>query len=467
MKSDTLRLELRRSLAAVIILMIFIVGFSNKVYAQDKIQDAQIFGQDDSSNMRIIISTTGPAKFDSYWLDDPYRLVIEFKSKNVIGEIDDEIVVNNSVIKKITSSYFTKRHKALKKLTFELWQKLQYEIRQEDNAILLNIRAPLGQTLQSQSETRGVFGKEDEIFAKSKTNKAIIERLEVMNVALEEIQVAQPAAEVLSTEENIYTAAKSPENIVEEVKTKNRAITRQASQTAGAVKKGKSVMGIIFWFFGLALISGLGLLLWHKFKLFKDKRFNKLQLELQEKQRRLEQEEIIRKAIEEASLNKEKEINYLKDSLKTLRSELEKDGLVRRELSSEEKEKPWIFGKSNERRFFPRLALTKDFSQTVILRIETDKVPQGIKCFAKNISLEGLAFETTREFEQKEPVNLRLFFYGDRVPIIKIQAHIIWKKQDASVNHCGIYFDLIDEKEKLELKHYLEEKIIKPNLPEA
>jgi len=44
--------------------------------------------------------------------------------------------------------------------------------------------------------------------------------------------------------------------------------------------------------------------------------------------------------------------------------------------------------------------------------------------------MEGLCFETRKEFQEKEIINLRLFFFGDRVPILKIKAKVIWKKTD-------------------------------------
>ena len=119
----------------------------------------------------------------------------------------------------------------------------------------------------------------------------------------------------------------------------------------------------------------------------------------------------------------------------------------------------WIAGKSPERREFPRLDLSKDYNRTIILRIESADKSKSIKSFANNIGLEGLCFETRRDFEEKEAINLRLFFFGDKVPIIKIKAEIIWKKTVLPVNYYGVSFVSLKEDDKGNLSNYIESKI--------
>jgi len=53
---------------------------------------------------------------------------------------------------------------------------------------------------------------------------------------------------------------------------------------------------------------------------------------------------------------------------------------------------------------------------------------------------------------------LRLFFYGGQVSSMKIQTRIVWKRKTELMNEYGVSFDLLEEKESLELKRYIETK---------
>jgi len=119
----------------------------------------------------------------------------------------------------------------------------------------------------------------------------------------------------------------------------------------------------------------------------------------------------------------------------------------------------WIVGKSPDRREFPRLDLSKDYNRTIILRIESADKLKNIKSFANNIGLEGLCFETRHDFGEKEVISLRLFFFGDRVPTIKIRAKILWKKTVLPVNYYGVSFVSLKEEDKGNLSNYIESKI--------
>ena len=414
---------------------------------------------------RIVISTSGPAKFNSYWVDTPPRLTVEFQTRNIVSKLDNEVIVNQGVIKKITSRYFGDgQRKSLKSLTFELTQKVPYRIWQEVDTIILDIETP--------TEASGFPEDGKEIFVnETKDKEAMIKKLEVMDTALTKVVADHPALE--------------PSKVIAELPLKER----------------KNQMGLVFWFVGL--ISGLGILLfwllWRRYKLILDKNvaaqeMEKLKSQVAEKNKLLEQEEIILKAIEDASRTKEKEFEQLKTelqeekqvleqeqearkiaeegllqkekealevkgSLESLKEVLVEKGLAKKLTTAEKEGELWISGKSEERREFPRLDLSKDYNRTIILRIESPDKSKSIKSFANNIGSRGLCFETRRDFEEKETINLRLFFFGDKVPILKIKAEIIWKKTDSPVNHYGVSFVLLEDKNKTELSRYIESKI--------
>jgi len=410
---------------------------------------------------RIVISASGSAEFNSYWLDDPPRLVVKFQSRNILSGIDNEVIVNQGAIKKITSSYFKGgQDRALRLLTFELTQKAPYKIWQEGNIIILDIQALL--------EAPAFFGGGKEIFAIGEGRDVVIKRLEAMDMTLAQVAESQTPLDretYLTGQVLLETPkvdiAKEVETGIDEAEAEIALPALPKSKTLSVTEPlevRKSMMGLMFWFSRLILISALGFLVWHRYRPDINQKIRKLKSQLKEKSNLLKQEEVVLEAIEKASLKKEKEFEQLKCYVDSLRGELEKKGLVKKQLSPEEKEKPWIPGSSQERRTPLRLPLTKDWTRTVILRVKSQDIPQGVKSFASDIGTGGLCFGTEREFKEKEPINLRLIFYGDIVPMIKIQAHIAWKKVDSSINYYGVAFDSLEEKDELELNRYIELK---------
>ena len=497
-----MQMHSNRKFLSTMWIAIFVSGFFfiNQAKGQEQLEEFQRATQETFERTRIVISTTGSAKFKSYWLDNPNRLVIEFQSRNVVAKIDDEVIVNQGVIKKITSSYFTKgRIKSLKTLTFELSQEVPYRIWQTDNAIVLDIETPSEVVILTEE---GVPVEGREIFVKSETGDVILRRLQAMDMSLMEIAETKEddvrsegrqlplelPEEALETEEaieigkgigQVKTGVALPKTSLE---SKIPPVAALPVAEPSKIKKG--MMSILIWPV-LALISGFGFLIWRRSNT--KKKIKRLNLELQEKNKHLEQEEAIRKAVEQTSIQKEKEYQQLKSelqgkefSVKTLQEEslrkakvheelehsfeslknvLVKKGLVKELSSTKEKGKLWISGESPERRQASRLALTQDYNKTIILRIESQNIPEKIKSFANNISSDGLCFKIKKEFKEGELLNLRLFFYGDKVPILKAQAMIVWKKTVGQDNYYGVFFDLLDEKDKLELNCYIESKL--------
>ena len=493
-----MRLNFKESLILSLLMIVFLAGFIfiNQAKAQEQTEDTQIATQETSNGIRIIISTSGPAKFTSFWLDEPPRLVVEFQSRNILSKIDDEVIVDQGVIKRITSSYFGRgKDKLLKSLAFEFTQKVPYEIWQGEDAILLDIEtASVGTSMFTVGDK--------EIVMEDTAKDAIIERLDAMDIAFAQIRETQiPSLEPEMIEIEGEAIGDEISKVEEKViPPKAEVLPKEMPETV-FLKEKKGIWGWVVWLVGLTLISGLGFLSWRKRRTNHNQRLEKLKSELQEKNKRLEQEEILRKAVEKASLEreegykklkselqkkgdllkqaeairettekavleKEKECKQLKHSYESLEDILVKKGAVKKMLSSEGKEELWIHGESKERRVFPRLSLTKDFKKTILLRVESPNRPH-LRSFANDVSSEGLCFEAEREFKEKEQVSLRLFFFGNKVPMIKVQARIVWKRKVGQVNYYGICFDLIDEKDKLELSQYIESKINEPIMEEV
>jgi len=424
---------------------------------------------------RIIISTSGPVEFNSYWLGSPPRIVVEFQAGNILSEIGGEITVDQGVIKRITAEYFGSGEKeALKSLSFELTQKAPYKIWQEIDTVILDIQTP--------QEISVLLEDDLEIFTKNEPKEEMFKRPGVMDTAFTKVST------------NHLPSGAAPEVITEFPKTRRKTMSAAFSAAITPPTAG--------WLIGLTLISGVGLLawlFWRRYKLIPDQNaavqeIEKLKFQVAEKNNLLEQEEIIRKTIENTSLTKEKDFEHLKlelqkgkklleeevqtrmtleeslsqkekeseqvkNSFEFLKEALVNKGLAKKISSSEGEEELWIPGKSSEKRQFPRLDLSRDYNRTIILRIESPDKFKSIKSFANNISLGGLCFETRGDFEEKETPNLRLFFFGKKVPILKVKAEIIWKKTDSPVNHYGVSFVLLEDKDKAELSRYIEVKI--------
>ena len=172
-------LKMREKSALKLFLIIFVIGFGfiSLAGAEELTQQAKITPpfQEFKDSTRIIVTTSGPAKFSSHWLDNPPRLVVEFQTKNIVSSIGSELVVNEGVIKRITSEYYGGTQKNLKSLTFELLKKAPYKIWQEDNNIILDIQASLTAPLGSEGR---------EVFVKDKPREQIGRRLETIETAL-------------------------------------------------------------------------------------------------------------------------------------------------------------------------------------------------------------------------------------------------------------------------------------------
>lgn len=446
-------------------LIIFVIGFAfiSLAGAEELTQQAKITPpiQESKDSTRIIVTTSGPAKFSSHWVDNPPRLVVEFQTKNIVSKIGSELVVNEGVIKRITSEYYGSTQKSLKSLTFELLEKVPYKIWQEDNNIILDIHASLTAPLGSEGK---------EVFVKDESKEQIGRRLETIEGRLKQVPMVQ---------------VQEPPKLIAKT----------------SVPQRKTTAPIAFWFIGLTLISSVGLLVWlfwRRYKLILDKNvaakeIEKLKSQVAEKNKLLEQEEIIRKAIEDASrtkekefeqlktelqeekqileqeqearkiaeeglLQKEKEAEEVKGSLESLKEVLVEKGIAKKLTTAEKEGELWISGKSEERRESPRLDLSKDYNRTIILRIESADKLKSIKSFANNIGIEGLCFETRHDFGEKEAISLRLFFFGDKVPIIKIRAKILWKKTVLPINYYGVSFVSIEEKDRENLNRYIDSK---------
>jgi hypothetical protein len=182
--------KMREKSTLKLFLIIFGIGFAfiRLVGAEELTQQAKItpLARESKDSTRIIVTTSGPAKFSSRWLDDPPRLVVEFQTKNIVSKIGNELVVNEGVIKRITSEYYGRTQKNLKSLTFELLEKVPYKIWQEDNNIILDIQASLVVPLSNEGK---------EVFAKDESNEQIVRRLETMEIALKQLPVVQVQTE--------------------------------------------------------------------------------------------------------------------------------------------------------------------------------------------------------------------------------------------------------------------------------
>lgn len=455
----------------------FLTGFISLAGAEELTQQAKITpsAQESKGSTRIIVTTSGPAKFSSHWLDNPPRLVVEFQTKNIVSSIGGELVVNEGVIKMINSEYYSGIQKTLKSLTFELLEKVPYKIWQEDNNIILDIHASLTAPLGSEGK---------EVFVKDESKEQIGRRLETMETALKQLPVVQ----VQTVPPKLIAKTNPPQ--------------RETTAPIAFWPIGKQAIAL--WFIGLTLISSVGLLawlFWRRYKLILDENLAvqeivRLKTQLQEQNQLLENEEIIRKTVESTSLQREKEFGQLKTefqeekqlleqeqkarktaeeglsqkekevvevkgSLESLKEVLVGKGIAKKLTTAEKEGELWIAGKSPERRELPRLDLSKDYNRTIILRIESADKSKSIKSFANNIGLGGLCFESRTEFKEKEVINLRLFFFGEKVPMMRIRAKLNWSKADSPVNHYGISFVSLEEKDKTELNRYIESKIAK------
>jgi len=334
-----------------------------------------------------------------------------------------------------------------------------------------------------------------EIFAAGEAKEIIVKRLEAMDAALSQAAPVQLPLEL--TEPGVV---KSEEREADQVQVKEAWPEIKTPLVIEPPKAEKSMGGAIVWLASLGLISGLGFLSWRRWKLNTE---NKLKFELAKEKKRVEIEENLRKTIEQGSQQKQKECEQLKGSLESLKSKLQekdklvseqenvyksvmdeelakkdkvyeelketfrslKEGLAKKEsedegLSLEEERISWEVNElvGGGKRKSSRLPLTRDYNKTIILRVKSPNLPQNIKAFAKNVNSRGLSFETKEEFEENDPINLRLFFYGSQVSSMKIQTHIVWKRKTELINEYGVSFDSLEDEDKSKINQFVKTK---------
>ena len=174
--------------------------------------------------------------------------MVEFQTKNIVSKIGSELVVNEGVIKRITSEYYGGTQKNLKSLTFELLEKVPYKIWQEDNNIILDIHASLTAPIGSEGK---------EVFVKDESKEQIGRRLETMEARLKQVPVVQ---------------VQEPPKLIAKTSVPQRKTTAPIAFWFMALPIGRQTIAL--WLIGLSLISSVGLLVWlfwRRYKLILDK----------------------------------------------------------------------------------------------------------------------------------------------------------------------------------------------------
>lgn len=115
---------------------------------------------------RIAIATSDAVKYESRWLDNPPRLIIRFKSKNVFGQLIKKTKLNEGVIKDISVSYYpseisNEERRRVKFLTFWLKQKTPYVIRDAKGRILIDFSNPLLESASKEIEISKTISVKD------------------------------------------------------------------------------------------------------------------------------------------------------------------------------------------------------------------------------------------------------------------------------------------------------------------
>lgn len=418
-----------------------------------------------STKTRVVILTSGLAEFTSAWLEDSADLAVEFKTGRIESKIAEEITVNRGIIKKIRSRYVEKDGKRfLAALNFELVQRAPYEIFQRDGGIFIELQIPAG--AEEFVATEESFG------GTSADNPAIQERLAAMDTVLSQAAQEQPfSGETVSAagiEEKTPIAEAIPAAFFADKEFSQRGRVKDVSPaTLPGSSKGATLV-LLGLNLALSIVLWAG---WIKYQKLADK-VRQIGLRLQEKEKSIAHENIVRKAVEDASLQREKEYQHLKEVLaknehtllqKEKECQILKEALVQNTLPKIEAPAgvEGIAGRSKEKRSSIRLDLSRDYRKTVILRMKFSPRGKHLKCFATNIGLNGLCFETKENLPEKAPVRLRLFFYGETAPIMDIHAAIVWKKEMNALNYYGVMWTWPEKEEENRncVKRYIESKL--------
>lgn len=96
---------------------------------------------------RIALSATDKIQYETRSLNNPPRLIVKFKTRNVTGNLIEDAEINQGAVKKIEVTYypFVSRDtgsRRIKFLTFWLNQSASYKIWDEGNKIYLDFKSP-------------------------------------------------------------------------------------------------------------------------------------------------------------------------------------------------------------------------------------------------------------------------------------------------------------------------------------
>ena len=134
-------------------ILIFVQNLAQAMESQEKLT-------------RIAIASSDTIKYESRWLDNPPRLIIKFRTPNVFGELVEDTLLNEGVIKNITVSYYpgavsSSERKQIKFLTFWLSQKIDYKVWNSNNKIFIDFKNPTLNTEPKQIEISGIVNTID------------------------------------------------------------------------------------------------------------------------------------------------------------------------------------------------------------------------------------------------------------------------------------------------------------------
>lgn len=247
---ESCKMKIKDIIKKLLFILPFLISYlSANVYANEETRQM----------MRITITTSGPAIYKHYQRDNPPRIIIRFKTKNVFSKMPEDTVVNQGAIKRIQTKYYRGWFKRkvdsggiLKSLIFELKEKVPYKITQRDELILIDIANPGKEVVKRM------------ILGETEKEEKVIEKVE------KEIKAEKALAEVLSVEageERDKSAEKgkiAKEEIVEEIteETKQEEIkipllkespAKQEKQEMNLPEMDKRVLPIILYIFASIL----------------------------------------------------------------------------------------------------------------------------------------------------------------------------------------------------------------------
>lgn len=416
----------------------FISFSASNIQAENSPAETGSLKRVNTQSTTINIQATGPVIYKTHFFDNPPCLILNFAPQVLYSKLNPNIIVNRGIIKSIKCAYYGSSG-WLKSISFILLAKTNYQIKEENNNILISIvntpEQSINTALADELVIRDYMPQGAGSMERREALRAAIKFVRIKRQMLKSLTgVVEPSVLIekrsdnsvrvtavnLTPAEMITTGTKAlfnqPVNL-EAAKIDKQGITQAYPKLPIVVSKEN--LNLKQMSFGFTVLL-LGILAAGRAKIKNTKHLIKSQKIIIEKQKKE------KNGIEELFLKEEELRKWSKYDNQTKTTVSQSDET---HVSSEVFNFPSSPSDIAERRRFPRADIrnTRGILNKALVGSKTQPF-KNVKI--NDISKGGLSFQVkSREAQFKSPTILKLYFSNSTKPV-DLWVKVVWEKYD-------------------------------------